>query len=307
MKDMRYLATTGLSMSQAQSISNLCHQRAQEIERKLSLVNNSTKTVKIRKETYVQQKGMAMPKDAPELLYEKGKLHACQAFLMEAIKEKERLMRKLSHEPFQYSGEIPQPDMPDYEDPKLEPSVDENWGWDQLTPGEWAEYLEAEAMAAHIGQFIHKDGKLDVLRAELSYPRSLQWVSDGDVKYPVKVEEHHTAEDLHALHEKLALAHREFEQKVNYFKAKVKNLVTEENARIHRANATEEQRVQEINSKLEEEYNVARRAYMSSLKAERETFEAKREESLRDASKLRINVNPRFQTVIDMFMKDLGE
>ena len=41
-------------------------------------------------------------------------------------------------------------------------------------------------------------------------------------KTPMKVEVHHTSAQLLAIHEELANSHREYEQKVNYFKSKVK-------------------------------------------------------------------------------------
>ena len=36
------LATTGLSLSQAQSVSNLCNQRVRDIKDRLSVINNAS-------------------------------------------------------------------------------------------------------------------------------------------------------------------------------------------------------------------------------------------------------------------------
>jgi hypothetical protein len=41
------LSAKGLSLSQAQSISNMCNQRVREINNKLSVVNNASKTLEI--------------------------------------------------------------------------------------------------------------------------------------------------------------------------------------------------------------------------------------------------------------------
>lgn len=304
---VKYLDEKGLSMSQAQSVSNLCHQRASEIERKLNEVNNGKKSVKIRKDTVVQRKAVKMPENVIELLKEKGKLHACQAFLMEAVKEKEIMMTLAKTERFEYSGPLEMPVRPNYESEDFLPEVNEDWGWAQLSPGELSEYLENEALAAHIGQFIHSGGKLDTLRRDIRKDKGIEWVSDGDRQYPVITEEHHTPEDLHKLHESLALEHRGYEQRVNYFKAKVKNLVAAENARRHKHNSDESARVDKINTQLEQDYSLAVRNYKAAVDVERSTFEAEREEFVNKLSAFRIKVNPRFQDVIDIFMKDLGE
>jgi hypothetical protein len=119
--------------------------------------------------------------------------------------------------------------------------VNEKWGWDQLTVAEYNEFLEAEAFAAHIGQFIHKGGKLDQLRAELPTIKTLEFMEiETGKKTPMTISVHHKADDLMELHEELAGLHRGYEQKVNYFKAKVKNAVTAENARIAKENAIAE-------------------------------------------------------------------
>jgi hypothetical protein len=46
-------------------------------------------------------------------------------------------------------------------------------------------------------------------------------IKDGE-KTPVEIKIHHNSEDLLKIHEELAALHRQYEQRVNYFKAKVK-------------------------------------------------------------------------------------
>ena len=48
------LSTSGLSISQAQSISNLCNQRCKAIEANFSLVNNYSKTLTVNGTVYVE-------------------------------------------------------------------------------------------------------------------------------------------------------------------------------------------------------------------------------------------------------------
>lgn len=298
------LNTTGLSLSQAQSISNLCFQRTQDISSTLSVINNAEKTLKIGNETYVETVGNKMPANVVDLLLEKALLHATQAFLMENIKAKDSLLKELKDKYF--ISPLTEPDFPITESITLIPLVNEKWGWDQLSLSEYNEYLEAEAYAAHIGQFIHKDCKLDILRKELSTIKTLEWmtVKDGE-KTPLKVSVHHNQAHLLDIHNNLAALHRKYEQRVNYFKAKVKNLVTEENARIARANADAQADANAQNSVLLSNYQNAYTLYQQEVAKEKQTFEAQRQDAIKQIAALRIVVDPRFQSVVNTFLRQL--
>ena len=299
------LSTTGLSLSQAASISNLCYQRANMISNALSGINNATRTFRLHGDTFTQTVGKQIPTEVAQLLQEKAKLHAAQAFLMTNIKAKDALLEAVKRRAFVASLEAPEnPTLNSY---KATPLVDENWGWDQLSQAEYAEYLEQEAYAAHIGQFIHKDSVLDTLRNDLPRVKSLDWivVKDGE-KIPVKVEVHHTSEQLLKHHEELAALHRAHEQRVNYFKAKVKNLVTEEIARISLENALEQAEVNKLNEKLRLDFTNLYFTYLEAIKVEREEFEATRQKETQTTAALRISIDPRFQETINRYLKQLN-
>ena len=156
---MRNLSTKGLSMSQAQSVSNLCNQNAVEIQRELDSYNNCSKTITVNGESYLLQEGISIPDNVIEKLKIKGDIHACQAFLMEAIKGKEAYMDELRNATPDLSNLV-KPERvfaPDFDELQ---GVTESWGWTQLSDGEYSEYIQAEAMASHLGQFIHRNGKL---------------------------------------------------------------------------------------------------------------------------------------------------
>jgi hypothetical protein len=300
------LAEKGLSMSQAQSISNLCNQRAKEITSKLSDVNNASKQIVIDKVTYTEQQGIELPANVSELLIEKARLSATQAFLMENIKAKDELINSIKGEYFEFA--TPAPVRPDYVEANQINSVNEKWGWDQLTVAEYNEFLEAEAFAAHIGQFIHKGGKLDQLRAELPTIKTLEFMEiETGKKTPMTISVHHKADDLMELHEELAGLHRGYEQKVNYFKAKVKNAVTAENARIAKENAIAESNADETNEVLRNSYKQVADAWQSQYKKALQEFEAQRQVRIQTAANLRIEVAPRFQDVVDEFLKAVKE
>jgi len=299
------LSNTGLSLSQAQSISNLCFQRAKDIDNELRTVNNVQKELKINGETYVETVGKKLPTDTIQLLVEKSKLHACQAFLMENIKAKDQMITELQREHFVYKVE--EPESPKHLTYQELPLVNEVWGWSQLSVGEYNEYLESESYASHIGQFIHKDGKLDFLRRELPSIKTLEWITikDGE-KTPLKVTIHHTQSELTELHETLASMHRKYEQRVNYFKAKVKNLVTDENARLSKENSVKIAEVIRENEKMNKEFNVVYTKFLDEKLKSKQDFETTRQEKIKEAASLRIQVDGRFQEVIDEFLNKLS-
>jgi hypothetical protein len=299
---MRNLSNKGLSMSQAQSISNLCNQNAQEIERELNSYNNCSKSITVGGQVYNMQDGIPIPGDVLDKLKTKGDLHATQAFLMEALKGKDSELERLRNMVPDLSHLVAPQRIyaPDYE---ILYNEEESWGWKQLPDSEFSEYLQVEAMAAHLGQFIHKNGKLTQLRKDLPNAGSLEWfeVEDGK-RTPVKVVKHHVSAALMMIHEEVAEAHRKYEQRVNYFKAKVKNLVSDENARIQKVNADNAAEFLKLEKSINEKYQLAMDAYNGEILRLTMEFNSQRELDIKAAAALRINVDPRFQNVIDMFI-----
>lgn len=308
------LTKTGLSLSQAQSISNLCNQRALEIASKLSGVNNYQKSVDVVTggvwKTHTTVVGKELPQNVVTLLNEKASLHACQAFLMENIKAKDGMLKTAKSESADL-GDLEAPEYPKMFNPAINQlsNVDEEFGWSQLTSSELNEYLEAEAYAAHIGQFIHEGSPLDKLRKELGKGIApIEWmiIQDG-VKSVVEVKTHHTSEQLLAVHEELAKVHREKEQRVNYFKAKVKNLTTAENACIANINADAQADAENKNNIEQSTYDTAFKAYSEKVKTIRAEFEKNRQANIKEIAAMRIEVDKRFQPVVDIFLKQLSD
>ena len=307
MKKNNLVPNSGLSLSQAQSVSNLCNQRAIEITRKLVSVNNYKKSVRIDQVNHVLTTGKPLPENVVELLLEKAGLHACQAFLMENIVAKDQMLKEVRSSCADLSSlETPQkPEFLHIED-KIKSKVDENFGWEQLTVAELNEYLEAEAYASHIGQFIHKDGILTGLRNELPEIPAIEWfVVEEGKKSPVTITVHHTSEKLLAIHEELSKSHREYEQRVNYFKAKVKNLTTEENARIAKHNADLQNEIAKQNKDLQATYETQLKKVNEEINCLQAEFEKTRQEKIKSIANMRIEVDKRFQSTVDIFLKQL--
>ena len=300
------LSSKGLSLSQAQSISNLCNQRSRDINSKLTTVNNFSRDLKIEKETYVETVGIPMPSNVVELLLEKAELHSTQAFLMENIKAKDDLIKSIQREVFNYDLEVPYPQREKLEMFREEAHKDESWAWDQLTNSEYNEYLEAEAFASHIGQFIHKGGVLDKLRTELPTIKTLEWmeVEEGK-KTPMKVNIHHNSGELMTLHEELAGHHRKYEQRVNYFKAKIKNLLTSKNSEISRSNSEKQNEINSKNKLVLEAFEKECTKWEGENSKALHIFEEGRQKRISEAAGMRIDVDGRFQKTIDTFLSSL--
>ena len=309
MKKNNLTPKNGLSLSQAQSISNLCNQRATEIESKLSNLNNFTKTVKVDGKDHELQKANPIPENVVDLLKEKATLHACQAFLMENIKAKDKQLTNLRRAQANV-GDIVYPEHPEEVFPTLLDNVEEDWGWEQLSATELNEFMEAEAFASHIGQFIHKKSTLDTLRKELPTIPAVDWMEiEAGKKTPVTIKVHptHTSENLLKIHEELAALHRGYEQRVNYYKAKVKNLVTKENARIAKENADATNAANKTNSERNADYTEKYKAVQAELKERKAEFEKERQAKIEEVASCRINVDARFQETIDLFLEKVKD
>ena len=300
------LASKGLSLSSAQSISNLCNQRAMDITNKLNNLNNAEKVFTLNEATYVETQGNKLPSDVVELILEKARLHATQAFLMENIKAKDALIATIKDEDFFFN--VPRPERGDYVLTTILREVGEKWGMDQLSLKEVNQFLSDESFAAHLGQFIHKGSPLEQLRKELPTLKLVEWINvkDGE-RTPVKVVAHHTIEQLSSLHENLAAKHRQFEQKVNFIKAKVKDAVTLENARIAKVNGEEVQTVNAYNAKVDEEFIPIYNAWEAEKRKQTFAFEEARNARIKAAAALKIAVDVNFQPVVDLFLKQLEE
>ena len=314
MKKNSLTINKGLSLSQAQSVSNLCNQRAGEIQNIFDGVNNYSKTVTIvdgkgGSKTHTILTGKKLPTDIVARIVEKAELHACQAFLMENIKAKDQLLKDIKKESADISSlETPQrPEMFSAKSKQL-PEVGEDYGWSQLSTTEINEFIEAEAFAAHIGQFIHSGSPLDRLRRELPSIPAIEWMTINDgVKSPVTIDVHHNSVDLLKVHEELAAQHRAKEQRVNYFKAKVKNLTTEENSRIAKHNADMQNEVSTLNNQNQTAYDTAFRAYTEACKNIIAEFEKTRQARIKEVAAMRIEVDARFQKTVDTFLKQLSD
>jgi DNA gyrase/topoisomerase IV subunit A len=278
----------------------------------LSAVNNFSKSVSLKgsdstADTYYTVSPRPLPENVVELIKEKSKLHACQAFLRENMTAKEDALLKAKNAVADISS-VARPEKPTLVVPKKLASVTEDFGWAQLTAAEINKFLEAEAYASHIGKFIHEGGILTKLRTEFSSIPAVEWmtIKDGE-KSPVRITTHHSAEQLYELHEQFAEIHRGYEQEVNYFKAKVKNLTTLENARIAKLNSDAQNDAAKLNNDLSSEYEKAEKRAWEEVRSIQAEFEKERQTDISCIAALRIQVDPRFQETVDLFLAKLPD
>jgi hypothetical protein len=109
------------------------------------------------------------------------------------------------------------------------------------------------------------------------------------------------------MHNNFANEHKTLEQRVNYFKAKVKNSVTEENANIAKENGIAIAEVNKVNNAKMGEYQKLCIDYEGKRRVEEEAFEVKRNEDMKFVAALRIKVDPRFQETVDELMPKKNE
>lgn len=240
-----------LSMSDAQSISNLVNQKAEQITNKYKSVNNYSTYLRLDTlsqaamvdkgdSTVSKTKAVNMPpiEEVVADFKRKGDLHALQAFLMEHIKLKEHMIKSLKqkrNEAKDYTNEelelrlnIKKPVF--VEEPIELVEYNEETINEFFTKEELLRTLISESHAAHIGQFIHKDGKLSALRKELPTISGYTYEKLPDGRSAVVTNVIHADGDaLEQLHEILANEHRDYTRSVNGQKAKAKDLLLLEN------------------------------------------------------------------------------
>ena len=306
------LSEKGLSMSQATSVANLCHQRSNEINQQIIVFNNASESVTLNNELIIMVKARPMPEDIFALLTTKAELVSLQAYLMEAVKTKNNWIKKLQEDKYIIPVELIAPEMERVEYPTdIEASVSEEWGWEQLNLSEITDFLIAEAKASQLGQFIHKDGILDKLRKDLATLPDMKWldkyVGGGVTSLPVKIEKHHKAEDLLAFHEKFAMAHREAEMKVNYYKAKIKNLTSLKNAEIAKSNGDKMATYNEKSAAAQNLYTQQSNFFLNEVKKGKQLFEKTRLDEIRRVSALKIQIPLELQNTLDLFMDKVKE
>lgn len=208
--------TNGLSSSEANHVANIASELVQSAEENLARTSVTKLEVILNGVNHPIKLKNFDSKTVTDNIAVRPRLFQLSAWLRYAVKLKEKMLNEVDF-PVEFSEVMVNP-------PHLN-LVDEEWAKAQLTIKELAEFLSYEAEAAAYGHYIHNNGLLKLWQKELSQPL---FAFDRD-KNPIVTAERTDPAEVDSLFFELQKKHRESEQKCNYYKAKLKNMVALEN------------------------------------------------------------------------------
>lgn len=207
-----YFNTSGLTSSEANYVCERIKERLKPIQDLVSSIETHTSSIDGEAlDTFTKVD------DIGGKLTEIGALYAISAYLRTAIKEKEtrlEIVNKKLNEVIAKAEEEVKPI--DYEPLHRLRDVSIDDYLKTLSVEAVVRYKEAEAKAAHIGKYIHS---FDEVRTKLTKKELISFKEVGEQVFKVKNTPLYNLAELQQLQEQLLAEHREYESKVNYYKA----------------------------------------------------------------------------------------
>ena len=207
-----YFNTSGLTSSEANYVCERIKERLKPIQDLVSSIETHTSSIDGEAlDTFTKVD------DIGGKLTEIGALYAISAYLRTAIKEKEtrlEIVNKKLNEVIAKAEEEVKPI--DYEPLHRLRDVSIDDYLKTLSVEAVVRYKEAEAKAAHIGKYIHS---FDEVRTKLTKKELISFKEVGEQVFKVKNTPLYNLAELQQLQEELLAEHREYESKVNYYKA----------------------------------------------------------------------------------------
>jgi hypothetical protein len=296
-----YLSNKGLSMSQATSISNSMNQRVSDIDATMSNWTTIQETI-LLKDKEIVNKVINLPEtdEINSLLKEKQNLISAISWIMESVKVKNSYLEQIKRN--KYSEPVPVLENIEYI--SMFQPVDDEWGTAKLSQSEIEEFVIRVAESSVIGKFIHKGSILEKLRNESNISEYVSVKKIGKEEFITELTVSEGAfEELSSFHKELAEKHLESEKRVNYFKAKVQNLINEENQRIIQVNSENSRK----NSLLKEEAKTRLDKLISEYNSKVSEFEKENLKELSRVSKLRIVIPSKIQDTVNSYLKGDNE
>lgn len=214
------LGAGGLTSSEANHVTNIVKELVKGLNTSMPL---TTTKATVGDKTYPLDNNKRLD-GWVNVVEQKGRLYSLSAWLKTGIKGKERELQRLDDLSrgiiTESAGALRQIEgtLPLIPRPKTPLTTFEAY-MNSLTTKERAEYLANEAMAAHIGQFVHK---FDDIREQLE---GFEATTLKELKNEIVVEEHellYEEEELLQGFFQLQREHRDYEKSVNYWKAQHK-------------------------------------------------------------------------------------
>lgn len=297
-----YFSDKGESMSDAQNLKGKCVQVAEDVKSHFDAMGPVKEVLHFdAKDIETLAPKQFTPSEINEIVGLDAKANALNGWYSRAIDTKNAIIDVIKAAPmdkFLLEGEvfIPQ-DFPE-KFTELRPAVklfteeDITGTW---SPNEVADFLLKEQYCATVGKLIHKKGKLhDMYNTPMNVTSKIKELASGhggNKAYPVTITPMYKDEVLTELKDvylKKHDEHREMEKKVNWFKAKLKNELTEKNAEAQKVYG---QAIAEFNKK-QMDYNNRRNSFLQDVNNKNAELQSKCEErrqlTIKDAAGIKI-------------------
>lgn len=216
-----YLGDKGLSSSKAAHLKNVAKEMADVYGSQLQNASLFTEVMILKGENLALDRQTAIP-NLTEFCQNEGKIFGLSAWLGEGIKEREATLERIKKAQPPEILDEPYPDqilLPEFPVEPIEAVIKAAW-----TVRERAEFLSAEAMAASIGKKIHAEGKIAHWKNQVRIEKPVRFESLNDKEtVVVKRTLLYEVEAIETVFFELQQAHRQANERVNYYKARLNN------------------------------------------------------------------------------------
>ncbi len=299
-----YFSKNGISSSQANHVANLIKEKNKVVESELNNTAAYTETLFKDGEYFILKNPIRV--NLLLLSQKEGEFYALSSWLREAIKARDALLTYYRQCPGTEFGALPQalelkpPVKLTFTQPvkATEADILANFSIKEL-----AEYWSLEAKAAHIGKRIHKGGVVSNIREEiLANKDSVTTFTVMDGKhYPIQFSKVYDFNNITETFDKLQKLHREFESKLNFYKAKIQNGMSELDAkRQGEFKSVQESANLKYNTEIID-YNNAVRNYNESVAVQNAANEEARANKLREVSAWKIAIPDELLPIYQQF------
>ena len=276
----KFLDTKGLTTAEANYTANIVKELCERISNDIKQLSLFKGTLNFQGKQAEYNK-VHKVENLEEKCLEEGNLYALSAWLREAIKAKEALLKQVENDNFDISL------LNEVNYGKSTSLLTEDEVKYSLPINELAEYLAYEAKAAHIGKKVHPNGIFEQWFNEIKNTPKVQ-ITEINKDYIVEFDQVVDEKDLYQIYFTLQKEYREAEQKVNYYKAKVKNLLNEKNQEINQKNrALQDKLSQDL--EIQNSKNLALQAEINNLRGQK----------LKEVSELKIIIPNELQKTLD--------
>ena len=276
----KFLDTKGLTTAEANYTANIIKELCERISNEIKQLTLFKGTLNFQGKQTEYNKVYKV-ENLEEKCLEEGNLYALSAWLREAIKAKEALLKQIENDNFDISL------LNEVNYGKATSLLTEDEVKYSLPINELAEYLAYEAKAAHIGKKVHPNGIFEQWFNMIKNTPKVQ-INEINKDYIVEFDQVVDEKDLYQVYFTLQKEYREAEQKVNYYKAKIKNLLNERNQEINQKNrALQDKLSQDL--EIQNSKNLALQAEINNLRGQK----------LKEVSELKIIIPNELQKTLD--------